>query len=118
MVNLLGHALFGLGLGGYFFYQGIRLWRDKRDIQNKPVSKIRSLAMGDVEVYGQVKAEKHLKAPYSGCDCVYFNYKIEVPDRNGWRVTQKGEESTIFYIDDGTDRLMVNPQGAAFYGPN
>jgi hypothetical protein len=114
----IGDALVGLGFGGYLFFQGIRLWFEKQDIQNKPLSKVDSVAMGDAELQGIVKAEKTIKAPFSERDCVYCSYTVEVPDRNGWRRVDHGTVESIFYLDDGTGQILVNPSGATFYGPS
>src|SRR5262245_17889152 len=113
----LVHALFGVGIGGYWFFGGMRLWLRRREILNRPTSKVKSVAMGDAELSGEVEAIKLLKAPYSNIDCVYCAYKVEVPDKNGWRQTDHGVNSLIFYINDGSGRILVNPDGAEFYGP-
>src|SRR5437870_10474969 len=102
----LTDAIAGLVFGGIFFIKGLTLWREKRDIQNKALSKVRGVAMGDAELTGTVKAEKLLKAPFSERDCVYCSYKVEVPDRNGWKQVDHGIVQSIFYIDDGTGQIL------------
>lgn len=116
--NNWAHAIIGLGAGGYWFFKGMRLWLQKRDILNRPLSKVKSVAMGDAELSGEVEAIKLLKAPYSNADCVYCAYRLEVPHKNGWRVIDRGIKSMIFHLNDGTGRILVNPEGATFYGVN
>jgi hypothetical protein len=113
--NITGFV-FGLGMGGYWFIQGMRLWLRKREILNRPLSNVKSVAMGDAELCGEVEAIKLLKAPYSGADCVYCEYKVEVPNKNGWREVEHGTKSLIFNLNDGSGRILVNPEGAQYFG--
>ncbi|OGR93368.1 MAG: hypothetical protein A2992_06180 [Elusimicrobia bacterium RIFCSPLOWO2_01_FULL_59_12] len=112
----VGEALMGIGFGGYFFFKGIRLWRVMRTIEDTPLSKISSVAMGDAELSGEVKAVKLLKAPFSGNECVYCSYTVEVPQKRGWRQVDKGQIHSIFYLDDGSGQILVNPESAAYHG--
>jgi hypothetical protein len=114
--NSIVHAAVGLVFGGGLFVKGMRVWNERRRLMNKPTAKVDSVAMGDAELCGQVKAEKVLQSPFSGLDCVYCSYKVEEPQKNGWRVIEKGHISSIFYLDDGTGSILVNPEGADFYG--
>jgi len=119
MSNLdpLFFALFGIVAGGSYFLRGLRLWREKRGIQDLPLSKISGVAIGDVEVTGKVeKAEQLVKTPFSGRSCVYYSYEVEALGGNGWNLVEKGRSHSIFYIDDGTGRILINPQGATFEG--
>jgi hypothetical protein len=116
--NSVSHAVCGVIFGGLFFFRGMKLWQNKRDIENKPLSKVRGVAMGDAELSGQVLPEQAIKAPFSGKDCVYCSYAVEVPARNGWNRVDHGQDTSIFYLDDGTGRILVNPDGATFFGPH
>ena len=72
--DLLIYALVGLGIGVFLFYQGFKWMRQKQLIESTPTSKIRSLAMGLAEIFGEaIPSEgKILKSPFSDKDCVYF----------------------------------------------
>lgn len=115
--NSVVEALFGIGFGGLFFFRGLRLWREMRYIQNTPRSKISSVAMGDAEICGEAKAQKVIQAPFSGRECVYCSFTVEEPYKNGWKKIDHGLKTSIFYVDDGTGQLLLNPEGATFYGP-
>ncbi|MDD5086676.1 MAG: hypothetical protein PHV16_02895, partial [Candidatus Nanoarchaeia archaeon] len=58
--------------GVFLFWEGIKTLKHKRLIENIPTSKIRSLAMGLVEIYGEVVPayKEVLKSPFSNKDCV------------------------------------------------
>jgi hypothetical protein len=117
MADRVIEAVMGVGLGGYFFFQGIGIWRLKRVIENTPLSKVASVAMGEAELAGKVRAIKSFKAPFSGRDCVYCSYRVEVPQKKrGWHTVAKGILQNIFYLDDGSGKILVNPEGADFHG--
>jgi len=109
-------AIFGLGLGIFSFIMGLKKLFLKRMIENIPTSKARSVAMGLVEVYGEVVPIKILKSPFSGKDCVYYKYQIEELRSSGknsyWATIRKEEKSTPFRLRDETGEILVDCTGA------
>lgn len=110
-------SLILMGIGAYAFVNGFSRMREKRLIESMPTSKIRSIAMGLVEVYGKVLSFKELiKSPLSGSDCVYYKYAIEEHRRSGknssWVVVDSGSDSTHFFLKDETGKVLVNPKQA------
>ncbi|HJX05284.1 MAG TPA: GIDE domain-containing protein [Candidatus Nanoarchaeia archaeon] len=105
-------------VGALCYRLGFSLLKKKRIIQNTPTSKIRSLAMGKVEVNGEVVPAKEelLKSPLSGKDCVYYHYTIEKQVKRGkissWELLARGGNKTDFYIKDDTGKVLINPSGA------
>jgi len=108
--------LLGAGAGVYLFCRGFQLLQRKRLIMNTPSSKIRSAAMGLVEVSGLATGPYTLIAPITGVPCYYYRTMV-------WQWKQQGKSSSWvkqadeglhvpFYLDDGTARVLVNPQGA------
>ncbi len=103
----------------FFFAMGIYNWNLKRLIELTPTSKIRSLAMGRVEVYGSVSSVKGqaLRTPFSNKECVYCRWVVEMfvqRRRNRkWVPLASGFLSSNFTIDDGTGKVLVDPKGAA-----
>ncbi|MDY6765706.1 MAG: GIDE domain-containing protein [Halobacteria archaeon] len=100
--------------GGFYHYKKHRLIRDT------PTSKIRSLALGMVEIKGKPREyEKTLKSPFTNEDCFRYVYSIqrETQDSEGhksWSTVEAGTKSVEFYLDDGTGQVLVDPEGAEF----
>ncbi|MDD5258419.1 MAG: hypothetical protein PHD29_00410 [bacterium] len=106
------------GIGIWLFFDGFKKWRRKRLIENIPTSKIRSMAMGLVELYGQATPWQFiLKGPLTGRDCVFYKYMVERYERRGksssWvKVATGGSYDNLFHIDDGTGIVLINPRRA------
>lgn len=108
-------TLFGIS-GIVLFFDGFRLWRRKRLIENIPTSKIRSMAMGLVELYGE--AEPYfilIKAPLTGEDCVFYKYlaeRLETKGKNSvWEtVVNNASYHNPFYLNDDTGKALINLQ--------
>lgn len=101
--------------------------RQYRLIKDIPRSKIRSMAMGLVEIHGNVKAEQMIMTPFSATDCVYFKYEIKeykrrtTTDSKGrtrttyeWVVIASGDRRIPFFAEDDTGSVYVDPAGAEF----
>ncbi|UCG95240.1 MAG: hypothetical protein JSV92_04320 [archaeon] len=114
----IAYPIGGFFLGVYIFFKGLIWLKQKRLIENMPTSKIRSLAMGLVEVFGEIvpAGKKMLNCPFSGKECVYYRYKIEEYRSSGksghWVTIKKGEKGIPFYLKDKTGMVLVNPSGA------
>lgn len=106
-------ALLGLAAGVLMFTYGFAVWREKRTIENIPTSRVRSLAMGLVEVSGQARPKALLKSPITASDCVYYKYLIEKHVHSGksnkWVVVDEGASTNYFFVDDGTGKVLVDP---------
>ena len=100
---------------GLFFY-GFRLLQRRRLILDTPFSKIRSAAMGMVEVSGQAVGPYTLTAPITARPCYYYRTLV-------WEYKQRGKNKewvkiagecfhVPFFIDDNTGRMLVDPRGA------
>jgi hypothetical protein len=119
MSDAFAALLIGLGLGVTFFAGGIFSLKRKLLIENTPTSKIRSLAMGLVEIYGEVvPAEREiLKSPLTGKDCVYYKYKVEEYRQSGksghWATIRSGEDMVRFFLKDDTGMVLVDPNRAS-----
>jgi hypothetical protein len=109
-------AVIGAFAGVYLFYRGFRLLQRKRLILNTPASKIRSAAMGLVEINGLAVGPYTTIAPITGVPCYYFH-------TIAWQWQQRGKNSewvkvadeslhVPFFLDDNTGRVLVDPQGA------
>jgi len=95
-------------------------WRSLKNlIENTPTSKIRSLAMGIVEIYGEAVPARNgfIKSPFSGADCVYCIWEIfhwqQGKHGGRWVSEKRGIVGNKFYVRDDTGVVMVNPEGAS-----
>ncbi|MFC1527856.1 GIDE domain-containing protein [Candidatus Neomarinimicrobiota bacterium] len=108
----------GFIVGVVLFIAGLKWFGYKRLIENIPTSKIRSIAMGLVEIFGRVvPIEKNvLNSPFSNTECVYYKYTVERwvkrNDRHYWQVVNSGKTSLPFILKDNTGSVLINPIGA------
>jgi E3 ubiquitin ligase len=110
------YAILGAFAGVYLFYRGFRMLQRKRLIENTPSSKIRSAAMGLVEVSGLATGPYTINAPITGKPC-YLHRTVAWE----WRKRDKSSEwvqvadetmHVPFFLDDNTGRVLVDPLGA------
>ncbi|MFH1770987.1 MAG: hypothetical protein ABH828_05545 [archaeon] len=92
--------------------------KQKQMIENIPTSKIRSIAMGLVEIKGIAEPfrKKLLKSPFSEKDCVYYRYTVEEYRSSGknsrWVTIASGQSNDFFNLTDDTGTVLVDPKGA------
>ena len=107
--EIFNWSFIGLGVGIILFVKGFFWLRTKRMIENIPTSKIRSLAMGLVEIKGSVVAYKKplLKSPFQGKPCVWFRYMIQEYRKSGKLVYYSLDDEHIRCIfDDGLEHIL------------
>jgi hypothetical protein len=113
-IELPVYATLALCAGPVLFLRGFRDLRVRRMVQNTPTSKIRSMAMGLVEVHGTVLQRSAVHAPFSGKPCAYWEVEIAVRTnrKHGWTTVHRNTSGQPFYVDDGTGVAMVYPKGS------
>jgi hypothetical protein len=114
-----------LGLiGGVFaFFWGFSELRTKRLMQNIPVSTIRAMAPGMVEITGQAVNWQPLQGPLTQETCVYFQYLVEQLVSSGksshWETILSGDSKKMpFFIQDETGTAMVISEGSSVVIPD
>jgi hypothetical protein len=116
--NPLIAAIALLGIGLFLFWWGFKMLKREKLIEGTPTSKIRSIAMGPVEVYGEVVPVSNilLKSPLTNNDCVYYRFTIQELQQRGkhseWVTIKSGTKSVEFFLDDGTGSVLVDANGA------
>jgi hypothetical protein len=114
--RLVALAAVGAVAGVYWFYRGFRLLQRKRLILNTPSSKIRSASMGLIEISGEAVGPYIMSSPLRQIECYYYRSLA-------WELKQQGKDSewvkvaeetlhVPFYVDDNTDRVLIDPRGA------
>lgn len=114
-------------IGAVVIVFGFRRMHKYRLIMDTPTSKVRSMAMGLVEIHGAVQPENAIRTPFSQTDCVYYRYTIEeyrahrhrdskgrVRTTYSWDTVGSGERRIPFYARDDTGSVYVNPTNAEF----
>lgn len=109
-------------VGIFLFVSGLITLKQKRLIENIPTSKIRSLAMGLVELFGSVEKpiQTYVIGPFTNRECVYYRYTIEeyrtTHTKHGtshhWQTISTGTNSVPFYLKDETGRVLIDSKGA------
>jgi len=108
------YAGLALVAGPVWFFHGFQNLRKKRLLENTPSSKIRSMAMGLVEVQGTVAGRSALAAPFSGRECVHWEVEISTAGRRGWQRVHHDASGQPFFVTDETGTALVYPQGSEF----
>lgn len=101
-------------VGGVQFF---RLQRRRRLMEDMPTARIRSAAQGYVELIGQaLPPDVPLRAPLTGSLCAWYRFRVErrkgEGGNSGWEVEQQGVSDAQFWLDDGSGRCVVDPEGA------
>jgi len=88
----------------------------KRLILDTPSSKVRSAAMGLVEITGLANGPYTMPAPVTGLPCYYYRTMAWRWERTGksskWVKVADESLNLPFYLDDNTGRVLVDPNGA------
>jgi hypothetical protein len=103
-----------LASGPWLFWRGFRHLRTCQLIENTPTARIRSMAMGLVEVGGQVRGRSQVVAPFSGRACAYWEVDVSVRGRRkgSWSVVHRNQSGHPFYLEDESGVALVYPRGA------
>jgi hypothetical protein len=110
------YTMIGAGLGVYLFVRGFRALQRKRLIMDTPTAKVRSAAIGLVEMQGTAIGPFTFIAPITRAPCYYHRTQL-------WRWVQRGKSSewervadeclhVPFYLKDSTGMVLVDPNGA------
>jgi hypothetical protein len=114
--RILGYAVFGFVAGWVLFIKGFKMLWAGRVVQNTPTSKIRSLAVGLVEISGTALQQYKLLAPFSKVRCVYYHSILQQWRRSHnsgkWVTIGEYVSNFPFFVQDDTAAVLVDPQGA------
>jgi hypothetical protein len=106
--------------GAVSFLVGFKQYREYRILADVPRARVRSIPMGLVHLQGKATGEP-LTSPLTGTGCFTFTADIEEwvkarTQRGGtawqWKTTAGDDDFKLFYLDDGTGRVLVKPPGA------
>jgi len=86
-------------------------------LEDTPTSTIRGVAMGMAELVGKAEERTPVLSALSQTPCVWWRFLIEEEQSGSkgerrWVKVQDGTSHDMFYLNDGTGRLVVDPIGA------
>ena len=106
----------GAGAGTLLFFRGFRMLRYKRLILDTPLSRIHSASVGLVEITGTPIGPKTLTAPVTTEPCYYYRVQAwewkESGNKHEWEQVLDESLCVPFFLEDGTGRILIDPQGA------
>ena len=99
------------------FYNSLKNLKLKRLIENVPTSKMRSVAMGLVELKGKIEvSDKVLEDPFDKKKCVFWRVHIEERVKRGkhgrWITRHKAKGQVPFFISDDSGSVLIKLEGA------
>jgi len=109
-----GGILF-LSFGLLLIYGGTQRYLLAQKIKNTPTSKVRSAAVGLVELAGEAQCKDAIDSPISKVRSAYWRIKGEYykPGKHGgWRDIYNASSSAQFYLQDDTGRMLIEPKDA------
>ena len=113
-VELFLFLLVAFGGGLVAIYWGWTRYRRYTLIRDTPTSRVRSMAVGRVEVQGTASpVDGPMAAPFTGEDCLYADWTVEEyrydheDDRHEWVTIASGDRATRFSLADDTGRVLV-----------
>jgi hypothetical protein len=84
-------------------------------IKNTATSKVRSVAVGLVELHGKAKCKEDLASPISKAKCIYWKIVGEYYHKSGkhhkWSVMFREEDRKQFYLQDDSGKMVIDPTG-------
>lgn len=112
----------GVAAGFFVFFRGFGLLQRKRWIEDTPVSRISSAAIGKVKIFGRATGPYTLISPLAGVDCYYYRAEAtEVSDDRDDEGSAQRAEETIFtplFVEDDTGCMLIDPRGAQLEIPS
>lgn len=116
MIESTQTILFLFAVGVFTLYLVFKNYREWSLIKDIPRSKVRSLAMGLVELHGKPRIKEAQKSPITGEDCVFWRLKIQVQQRTGksssWNTVYDKCSTAPFYLEDETGAIPIIPEDA------
>lgn len=115
-------VVFLAGTAGFGAWRTFKNLKHARLIEDTPTCKARSAPQGYVELEGagRLMDGPPIVAPLSGMTCVWYRFKVEervttrdkYGSRTHWVTLQHGESDEVFWLEDETGRVAIDPDGA------
>lgn len=112
--KLVAQAVVGIAAGIYFFWDGFRKLKLKKTVEAIATSKVRSVAMGTVELAGIARPAAQVLDPIFQQPCVLYRVVVKEHRKSGknskWvTIYQSDSFAHPFWLEDDTGKIMVFP---------
>lgn len=100
--------------GSFAGYLGLRDLRRARELEDTPLSRVRSAAQGYVELLGRAELMPGppILSPLTGVPCVWWRCRVVHTVDNDVEVIFDQTSDDLFYLADTTGECIVDPVGA------
>jgi uncharacterized protein YjeT (DUF2065 family) len=103
--------------GGLFLFVRGFTWRKQlQQVLHTPTSKVRSIAMGAVELFGKARMRRQIMSPLTKTPCAYYHMTIEEYRVEGkskrWVTVDEDASVERFYLVDETGEVLIDPAEA------
>jgi len=109
------YVFLGFFGGLYLIFDGTRKHLLVQKITNTPTSKVRSAAVGLVELHGAARCKGEMVSPVAKTKCGFWRIIAQFyksGKHGGWRTFYKIDSTSPFYLEDNTGKILVDPKGA------
>jgi len=91
-----------------------------RTVADTPTSRIASAPQGYIEIVGRGKQPPGvaLVSPLTGLPCLWYRFRVERQNDNRWEYVSSGISTDTFGVDDGSGRILIDPEGAEIITPH
>lgn len=109
------YIFLGFFVGIYLIFDGVRKHLLVQKIKNTATSKVRSAAVGLVELHGIARCKGGMVSPVAKTKCGFWRLIAQYYQsgkHGGWRTFYKTDSTSPFYLEDETGSILVDPCGA------
>ena len=91
-----------------------------RTVADTPTSRIASAPQGYIEIVGRGKQPPgaSLVSPLTGLPCLWYRFRVERQHDNHWEYVSSGISIDTFGVDDGSGRILIDPEGSEIITPH
>ncbi len=111
-----------VAIGALLLFESFRRLRQARVVAHISETPVGKLAPGPVRVFGRIEGDNPLVSPLTGSPCFYYESHAEKCHESGesenWSTIRSDTARRDFHLNDGTGRVLVQPDRAEFDLPS